>query len=119
MEEDMVERFFELIPITASIPDEPRTAAVVNDFESRLSVELNIVVGTSLGVWISQLFIPYLQIGETATAYIPPYIVEIAWPEVFRIYVLFGLLFVAALGALSALLMRIKIFQAVKLGETT
>jgi hypothetical protein len=35
-----------------------------------------------------------------------------------QIYALFGLLFVVALGGLAALLMRIKIFQAVKLGET-
>jgi len=43
----LLERFFELIPITASIPDEPRTAAVVADFESRLGKELDVVVGAS------------------------------------------------------------------------
>jgi hypothetical protein len=32
---------------------------------------------------------------------------------------LFALLFFAALSALSALLVRMKIFQAIKLGETT
>jgi hypothetical protein len=32
-------------------------------------------------------------------------------------YVLFGLLFLAALGGLASLLLRMKIFQAVKLGE--
>jgi putative ABC transport system permease protein len=49
---------------------------------------------------------------------VPPYVVEISWPAVFRIYVLFGLLFVASLGVLIALLMRMKIFRAIKLGET-
>jgi putative ABC transport system permease protein len=44
--------------------------------------------------------------------------VEIAWPAILRIYALFGLLFVVALVALAALLLRMKIFQAVKLGET-
>jgi len=43
--------------------------------------------------------------------------VEIAWPAIFRIYALFGLLSVAALGLLTALLLRMKIFQSVKLGE--
>jgi putative ABC transport system permease protein len=80
---------------------------------------VGLVVGTGVGIWTSQFYIPYLQIGETATAYVPPYIIEIAWPDIVRIYILFGLLFVAALGGLGALLMRIKIFQAVKLGETT
>jgi 2',3'-cyclic-nucleotide 2'-phosphodiesterase (5'-nucleotidase family) len=45
--DDTMERFFELIPITAAIPDEPKTAAVVADYESRLGTELNVVVGTS------------------------------------------------------------------------
>jgi 5'-nucleotidase len=35
------------MPITASIPDEPKTAEVVNEYESRLGAELNVVVGTS------------------------------------------------------------------------
>lgn len=42
-----VERFFELIPITSALADEPRTAAVVASFEARLGSELDTVVGTS------------------------------------------------------------------------
>jgi putative ABC transport system permease protein len=79
---------------------------------------VGLAAGTGLGVWVSKLFIPYLQVGAKATDLIPPYVVEIAWPEIFRIYILFGLLFVFALGTLAALLMRMQIFQAVKLGET-
>jgi putative ABC transport system permease protein len=77
-----------------------------------------LLLGTGLGVWASQLFIPYLQVGPDPTALTPPFLVEIAWPAIFRIYGLFGLLFVAALAVLASLLLRMKIFQAVKLGET-
>jgi 5'-nucleotidase len=42
-----VERFFELIPITAALADEPRTAEVVRSFEDRLSKDLEVVVGSS------------------------------------------------------------------------
>lgn len=45
--EGLVERFFELVPMTSAIPDEPRTAAVVKSYEDRLGAELNIVVATS------------------------------------------------------------------------
>ncbi len=76
------------------------------------------IVGTALGAWISKLFIPYLQIGAGPSAQIPPFVVEIAWPAILRIYALFGSLFVAALAVLVILLLRMKIFQAVKLGET-
>jgi 2',3'-cyclic-nucleotide 2'-phosphodiesterase (5'-nucleotidase family) len=42
-----LERFFELIPIVASIPDEPRAAAVVAEYENRLGRELDVVVGNT------------------------------------------------------------------------
>lgn len=43
----VVERFFELIPITAALPDEPTTAAVIAGFENRLGSELDQPVATS------------------------------------------------------------------------
>jgi 2',3'-cyclic-nucleotide 2'-phosphodiesterase (5'-nucleotidase family) len=42
-----VDRFFELIPITAAIPDDPKTVDVVNSYESRLGTALDMVVGTT------------------------------------------------------------------------
>ena len=42
-----LERFFELVPITAAIPDDPATAAVADSFEKRLGAELDMVVGTT------------------------------------------------------------------------
>jgi 2',3'-cyclic-nucleotide 2'-phosphodiesterase (5'-nucleotidase family) len=43
----VIERFYELIPITAALADEPKTAEVVNAFESKLSAGLNEVVATT------------------------------------------------------------------------
>ena len=77
-----------------------------------------LILGTGLGMWVSYLFIPFLQVGNEVTARIPPFLVEIAWPAIFRIYALFGILFIGALTILAVLLMRMKIFQAIKLGET-
>jgi len=73
--------------------------------------------GTGLGVGVSSWFIPLLQVGNRMADMVPPFLVRIDWPSVFQIYILFGLLFVGALGVLTALLVRMKIFQAVKLGE--
>ena len=83
-------------------------------WELAFLILIGLGAGTGLGAWVSHLFIPYLQVGSQ----IPPFVAQIAWPAIFRIYALFGLLFVTALGGLAALLMRMKIFQAVKLGET-
>ena len=80
---------------------------------------LGIGVGTALGVFASRLFVPFLQIGANAQSQYPPFQIEIAWLSIAEIYVLFALLFIAALGILSSSLLRMKIFQAIKLGEST
>jgi putative ABC transport system permease protein len=77
-----------------------------------------LVLGTLLGVAASSIFIPFLQVGAGPEARIPPYLVAIAWPSITRIWMLFGLLFVGVLLVLAVLLLRMRIFQAVKLGET-
>jgi len=92
--------------------------AIYLAWELAFLVLAGLVLGTGLGVWMSQLFIPYLQIGADVTALTPPFLVEIAWDSIYRIYFIFGLLFLAALFVLTGLLMRMRIFEAVKLGET-
>ena len=75
-------------------------------------------MGTGLGTWASRVFVPYLQIGIGAAAQVPPYDVTIAWPALVRLYGLFALLFIVALGALVRQIVRLQLFQAIKLGET-
>ena len=45
--EGTLERFYELIPITSAMPDDPATAAVVAAYDARLGSELDMVVGTT------------------------------------------------------------------------
>jgi putative ABC transport system permease protein len=78
---------------------------------------IGLIAGTGLGVWASLLFIPILQMGSAPEALLPPFIIQIDWLAVFRIYILFGLLFVGALAALSLALLRMKINQALQMGE--
>ena len=74
-------------------------------------------LGTGLGVLASWLFIPFLQIGEGKTAVTPPFVVQIAWQQLGAIYLLFAAMFVVAVLVLIALVARMRIFEAVKLGE--
>jgi putative ABC transport system permease protein len=78
---------------------------------------LGMGVGTLLGVTASRLFVPFLKMGATTEALYPPFQIEIAWVSIFEIYILLAALFLAALSVLVALLMRMKVFQAIKLGE--
>jgi len=87
-------------------------------WELAFLIILGLLAGTALGSLISYVFIPYLQVGADPMATTPPFQVEIAWPAIIRIYALFGTLFLVALSALAGLLLRMKIFQAIKLGET-
>lgn len=82
-------------------------------------IAIGLIVGSALGILFSQWFIPYSCKWASLTAHYPPFAVEIAWPSLLGMYAVFGLLFVGALSGLAALLLRMKIFQAIKLGETT
>jgi len=87
-------------------------------WELVLLVTCGLLLGTALGVLVSQQFIPFLQVGDEVSDLVPPYFVEIAWRAVAQIYILFGLFFVAATIGLSWRLLRTKLFEAIKLGET-
>jgi putative ABC transport system permease protein len=58
-----------------------------------------------------------MQVGADKTARVPPFVVQIAWNELWTIYAVFGAMFVLAVAVLIALMMRMRIFEAVKLGE--
>ncbi|MGD9101171.1 MAG: FtsX-like permease family protein, partial [Anaerolineae bacterium] len=77
-----------------------------------------VALGTGLGVWASSLFIPYFQVGDGKTALVPPFIVQIAWEQLDTIFTVYGVMFVVAVLALAVLLLRMRVFEAVKLGET-
>ena len=110
-------RFIELGTLRA-IGLSPGQMTAFLAWELLFLILLGIIVGTLLGILISQIFIPYLQVGDSITDLVPPFLVMIAWPAITRIYALFGLLFAVALTVLAVLLLRMKIFQAIKLGET-
>jgi putative ABC transport system permease protein len=76
------------------------------------------VVGTILGYFASNIFIPFMQIGTQASDLIPPFKVLIAWDSIYQIYWMFAVLFSLTLIISIILLRRMKIFQAIKLGET-
>jgi len=85
-------------------------------WELALLLGLGAGVGTLLGSAISLVFIPYFQVGTTEVERIPPYVTEIAWREVGRVYWLLGLLFIVALTSLVWALRRMQLFKVIKLG---
>jgi putative ABC transport system permease protein len=85
--------------------------------EQAILILSGLVIGTALGYLASVLFIPYFQVGSDKTALVPSFVVQIAWGQLGTIYAIFGIMFVLAVVVLSLLLIRMRIFEAVKLGE--
>ena len=77
-----------------------------------------VTLGAGLGIWASTLFIPYFQVGSDKTALVPPFVVQVAWQQLGLILVIFAAMFVVAVTVLAVLLARMRVFEAVKLGET-
>jgi putative ABC transport system permease protein len=110
-------RFVELGVLRASGLSR-RQLAVTLAFELLFLISIGGIAGTTFGVSISRFYIPFLQMGNTPVDYTPPFEVVIAWDAIFNIYVIFSLLFTITLSILLAMLLKMKIFQAIKLGET-
>jgi len=88
-------------------------------FEQFFLVTIGIVVGIALGTWASSLFVPFLQVGVGRYAQTPPFVVLIAWDSVLIIVAVFAAMFVVAIAGMIWLLSRMRVFQAIKLGEAT
>ncbi len=86
--------------------------------EQAFLIGTGLVMGTIMGVWASSLFIQFLQVGAGKYALTPPFEVQVAWGAIANIYVVFLLMFLFAVGTMMYMLVRMRVFQAVKLGET-
>ncbi len=76
-----------------------------------------IAAGSYLGLVSSYLFIPFYQVGYKQADLVPPFIVQIAWDDVAQLVLAMLIMVLAAASGTLWLLVRMKTFQAVKMGE--
>jgi putative ABC transport system permease protein len=79
---------------------------------------VGLLAGTALGVVAGRLFLPFLRVESVLHPDTPPFVVHTAWGDIALVYVLFG-----AMAALSTwltldLLRRMRVHEAIKMGET-
>jgi putative ABC transport system permease protein len=79
---------------------------------------LGVASGSGIGMFIATLFIPYLPVSTGTGVEILPQITQIAWSKMVLVYLLFSCVLLLGLAMLVFFLRKIKIFQAIKLGET-
>jgi len=82
-------------------------------------IALGTTAGTALGVLTSRMFLPYYHVQAGKYLMTPPLIVQIAWDKVAYIYAVFGVMFVVAAALMLWSLRRLRVFEVIKLGETT
>jgi len=91
------------------------TAAVA--LEQGLAVGTGVLAGTGLGRGAARLFLPFLQQGVDAVARTPPFRVEEAAADRARLYLVLLLMLAGAVVGLGVALGRLRIHEALKLGE--
>ena len=76
-----------------------------------------IVAGLAIGGIASEFFVPLLQMVYSAEEQIPPFVVVADAGDYIKVLIVTLFMLLACLGILGAIISRIKIHQAIKLGE--
>ena len=79
---------------------------------------MGLLLGVGIGLVVSVLYIPYMQFVSSLEGIVPPYVVTMAWAEIAQIVALFAGTFALIMIILLLILRRMRIFEAVKLGES-
>lgn len=110
------ERFVQL-GVLRAIGLSTRQMAAALAIEQSLLLLVGLAAGTGIAVLTAVLFVPHLPITTGRYPGTPPFVVEIAWGDILRVYLVFGLMLLLGIGSTVWSLRRMKMFQAVKLGE--
>jgi putative ABC transport system permease protein len=94
-----------------------RQMAAALAVEQFILIAVGLAAGTGISVLASYLFIPHLPVSIGTHPGTPPYVVAIAWGDITRVYIIFGAMLFFGITLTLISLSRMKIFQAVKLGE--
>ncbi|OMF23416.1 hypothetical protein BK133_24295 [Paenibacillus sp. FSL H8-0548] len=85
--------------------------------EQLLTSGVAVFIGIGVGNLASLLYVPNFQIAFNPSSLVPPFKVMFDSTDLMRIYVLVGFMLLIGLGILAYMLSRLRIHQAIKLGE--
>jgi putative ABC transport system permease protein len=94
-----------------------RQLAALLILEQTLVIGAGTLVGTGLGVLVSRLFVPFLQVRAEDFPDTPPFRVQLAWNQIALVYIIAGGLLILTVLLTLARLRRLRLFEAVKLGD--
>ncbi len=85
--------------------------------EQLLTSGVAVLIGIGVGNAASLLYVPNFQIAFNPSSLVPPFKVMFDSSDLMRIYLLVGFMLLFGLGILAYMLSRLRIHQAIKLGE--
>ncbi|NMB45754.1 MAG: hypothetical protein GX998_05010 [Firmicutes bacterium] len=85
--------------------------------EQLLSVGVAVGIGTVLGGWASRLFLPFTKVSADLTGLVPEFMIIVSSSDLNKIYLTLGGMLLFGLIGLVVILSRMRLHQAVKLGE--
>lgn len=85
--------------------------------EQLLTSGVAIMIGVAVGNLASRLFVPNFQIAFNPSSLVPPFKVMFEAIDFIRLYSIVFFMLIIGLGILSYMLSRIRVHQALKLGE--
>ena len=94
-----------------------RQLAVLLTAEQTLVIGVGALLGSAFGILASELFIPFMQVRLGTYPLTPAFLVRIPWEQIGLVYAVAGSVLAGTVVAILILLRRMRIFEAVKLGE--
>ena len=88
-------------------------------FENGFLIGMGTLVGTLLGILTGNLFIPFLQLSADQFADTPAFVIETAWGDIAKIFLVLGVVLAVAVPVSIWMLRRIRIHEAMKFGDET
>lgn len=85
--------------------------------EQLLTSGIAVVIGILIGNTASRLYVPNFQMTFNQSMLVPPFQVMFEYSDFIRIYIIVGIMLLIGLGILAYMLSRLRIHQAIKLGE--
>jgi len=85
--------------------------------EQLLSVGIAFVLGAVFGVFASRAFLPFMQISQNISGVVPDFLVVVQKGDVLKILTVLGGTLLVGLVGLGVALSRMRLHQAIKLGE--
>jgi putative ABC transport system permease protein len=76
-----------------------------------------ILIGIVIGGIASEMFVPMLQMVYAASDQVPPFVVTASRADYYKVYAIVAVILTTGFAAIGYLISRIKISQAIKLGE--